>query len=99
MQSVVFTDIFRVILVKIYTLFQGTIIENCKEARLNQCGFCFKIFRNSWKLKRHLVVHTKEKAYACKLCSRRYNQPGNLKRHMKNRHLPKSSPKLLDLKF
>lgn len=56
----------------------------------HQCGICLKFFRDNYKLRRHAVVHTKEKPYACELCDEsldsRFTRPESLKRHMKNVH-------------
>lgn len=51
-----------------------------------QCGVCFKSFRDNYKLKRHTVVHTKEKPFACLLCAGRFTQLESLRGHMKNQH-------------
>ena len=51
-----------------------------------QCGVCFKSFRDNYKLKRHSVVHTKEKRFACLLCAGRFTQLESLRGHMKNQH-------------
>ena len=51
-----------------------------------QCGECFKSFRNNAHLKRHAVVHTREKPYTCELCQDRFTRPESLKRHLKNVH-------------
>ena len=52
----------------------------------SQCGICSKRFRDNYKLKRHMVVHTKEKNYVCQLCHKSYGQPDDLKRHIKDKH-------------
>merc|ERR1712110_1376790 len=51
-----------------------------------QCGICFKRFRDNYKLKRHGVVHTKEKPFPCHLCGGRFTQFDSLKGHMKAKH-------------
>ena len=54
--------------------------------RFHQCEICFKSFRDRAKLKRHAVVHTKEKPFACDICLLRYTTPGNLSAHVKLKH-------------
>ena len=54
--------------------------------RRYQCGICFKGFRDNYKLKRHAVVHTKEKAFACHVCGRRFTQIDSVRGHMKAKH-------------
>jgi len=51
-----------------------------------QCGICFKTFRDNYKLRRHAVVHTKEKPFNCHLCGRGFTQIDSLKGHMKAKH-------------
>ena len=57
-----------------------------------QCGICFKSFPGRYKLKRHSVVHTKERPYACELCDRRFPHSEYLDAHMKNKHNKQNIP-------
>jgi hypothetical protein len=43
---------------------------------------CQKIFPSSSKLKRHMIVHTKEKPFACNICGAEFTQKISLKMHM-----------------
>ena len=52
----------------------------------NQCGICLKFFRDNYKLRRHAVVHTKEKPYACRLCGKGFTQLESLRGHMTKLH-------------
>ena len=52
----------------------------------NQCGVCFKNFGSAFNLRRHSVVHTKEKPYVCNYCAKGFTQVDTLKSHIKNIH-------------
>ena len=45
------------------------------------CQYCHKKFKFEPNLKRHSLVHTKEKPFSCKVCHKDFNQMANLKRH------------------
>ena len=61
-----------------------------------QCPICKKVFRDKWKLKRHVdsSVHTKvldniKKAVACTMCEKSYESKHSLDRHMSAHHKEK----------
>eukprot|EP00088_Acartia_fossae_P071875 TRINITY_DN9968_c0_g1_i3.p1 TRINITY_DN9968_c0_g1~~TRINITY_DN9968_c0_g1_i3.p1 ORF type:complete len:681 (+),score=95.31 TRINITY_DN9968_c0_g1_i3:49-2091(+) len=56
--------------------------------RLFECTVkdCGKRFTESSKLRRHMVVHTKEKNFECPECKKRFTLLQNLKSHVKNHH-------------
>jgi len=56
--------------------------------RLHECHVagCGKRFTESSKLRRHMVVHTKEKNFLCPLCKKRFTLLQNVKSHVKNHH-------------
>ena len=56
-------------------------------SRRVQCDVCFENFRDKYNLKRHYVVHTREKPYACSLCDGRFTQISSLKQHIKTKHV------------
>ncbi|KAK0440735.1 hypothetical protein ARMSODRAFT_962256 [Armillaria solidipes] len=51
--------------------------------RKHACTMCHKRFDRPSTLKKHLLVHTGEKAYQCETCGRRFGVASNLNRHVK----------------
>ena len=49
-----------------------------------KCEECDKSFITPSKLERHSFTHSGLQPYQCHLCQRTYNQPGNLKVHIKS---------------
>ncbi|NWV63117.1 ZN865 protein, partial [Malurus elegans] len=45
------------------------------------CGVCGKRFRESFHLRKHRVVHTRERPYRCELCGKAFGYPQSLTRH------------------
>ncbi|XP_055386912.1 zinc finger protein 675-like [Condylostylus longicornis] len=52
----------------------------------NICKFCEKRFLRFDQLKKHLLIHTGEKPYKCKICPVSFSVSSNLKEHILTRH-------------
>uniref|UniRef100_A0A8C6TVP7 C2H2-type domain-containing protein n=1 Tax=Neogobius melanostomus TaxID=47308 RepID=A0A8C6TVP7_9GOBI len=47
-----------------------------------QCPMCDKVFGRMENLRRHLLVHTGEKAFSCPVCNKQFTLKQHLKLHM-----------------
>ncbi|KAF6758878.1 hypothetical protein DFP72DRAFT_807277 [Ephemerocybe angulata] len=54
----------------------------CREKK-HACTMCHKRFDRPSTLRKHLLVHTGEKAFVCDICGRRFGVASNLNRHVK----------------
>ncbi|XP_031638605.1 zinc finger protein 383-like [Contarinia nasturtii] len=46
-----------------------------------QCDHCDKVFTRKTHLRRHMTIHTDERAYGCKICDKRFRRRDHLKIH------------------
>ncbi|KAH9920303.1 uncharacterized protein B0H18DRAFT_1213431 [Fomitopsis serialis] len=53
------------------------------EKKMHPCWMCHKSFDRPSTLRKHLLVHTGHKAFACDTCGRRFGVQSNLNRHAK----------------
>lgn len=49
--------------------------------RSNQCEICERTFSRLTHLKRHMTIHTDERAFACQLCDKKFRRADHLKNH------------------
>ncbi|KAJ7622872.1 hypothetical protein B0H17DRAFT_589775 [Mycena rosella] len=60
-----------------------TIEEGFLREKKHGCTMCHKRFDRPSTLKKHLLVHTGEKAFQCAICERRFGVMSNLNRHIR----------------
>ncbi|KAI0078515.1 hypothetical protein K474DRAFT_1706405 [Panus rudis PR-1116 ss-1] len=62
------------------------------KSRKHQCWMCHRRFDRPSTLRKHLLVHTGEKAFQCQNCKRRFSVASNLSRHAKRCGTKGASP-------
>jgi len=53
------------------------------EIKSLECPLCARAFTQTYKLKRHFLIHTGEKPFTCKFCKKGFTQKGNLNQHIR----------------
>ncbi|KDR68766.1 hypothetical protein GALMADRAFT_256609 [Galerina marginata CBS 339.88] len=62
---------------------QEIVPESLSREKKHACTMCHKRFDRPSTLRKHLLVHTGEKAFVCDTCGRRFGVASNLNRHVK----------------
>ena len=47
-----------------------------------KCNYCSRVFRDNYKLKRHLLIHTGENPFLCYICQKGFNRRDRMQHHM-----------------
>ena len=55
--------------------------KNLKQRKVHSCEICDSKFHDKYDLKRHKIVHTKEKQYFCSFCTLTFALRHHVKRH------------------
>lgn len=51
-----------------------------------KCKCCDEVFRERWKMVRHVRVHTKEKPYECQVCDMKFTLSSSVRKHERRVH-------------
>ncbi|KAA0197722.1 hypothetical protein HAZT_HAZT003060 [Hyalella azteca] len=63
--------------------------QHVTNEKFYQCPVCRKILTEKYSFRRHYMIHSREKPYACPHCHYRTIQSSDLRVHMSRRHLAK----------
>ncbi|XP_044727309.1 zinc finger protein 91-like [Chrysoperla carnea] len=61
--------------------------ENQLPERKHLCNICGHAARSAHALRKHLVIHSNERPYACDHCDKTYRRADHLKQHISHAHL------------
>lgn len=58
-------------------------LKTLSQSTKYRCEECSKCFNGNYKLRRHMLSHSKVKPFQCEECQQRFSQRGHLKEHMR----------------
>ena len=62
-------------------------VDNKENTVLLTCNVCHKYFKTMSDLYLHTKIHLKERPFKCNQCSKQFSQKGNMKKHVKTKHI------------
>ena len=69
-----------------WTLQAEVVNQDVVLAKKRQCPKCSKSFKDNYKLKRHMQIHTGQFSFYCEQCKKGYNEKSNYLNHMRIKH-------------
>lgn len=60
--------------------------EGAEQGGSHACIDCSKVFSSNWRLKRHILTHTKEQQSQCEVCYKFFSRRDNLRSHQRAVH-------------